>query len=506
MPHDETVRTARKTSVGDQGHVVAKPSPHQRRGRREHLGHARAALRPLVANDHHIATLDRPLLERRQHRLLTVKHAGRPTEPRTFLAGDLGYGTARGEVAMKDRDVAGRLDRVLHRLNDLLPGGQPLAGGEVFRQRLAGDGHAIAVEQALVEQILHQAAGAADRVQVFLHVLAARLQVGEVGHPPRHPLEVGRLERHVHRAGHGDQVEHGVGGAAENHHRHDGVFKAAPGHDVAGLEVEFQKATDRRARPLALIELAPIFRRDRCAVGQRHPQGLDRRGHRVGRVHAAAGTGTGAGLPHDVAAAGIVDAAGDILAVALECRHDVERGAVGQVAGADRATIDHQGGAVEPPHGDQAARHILVAAGNGHQAVIPLGLHDGLDRVGDDVARRQRKAHAIGAHRDAVADADGVEPHAHHPGRRHALTHSRRQFVEVHVAGIALVPHAGDADLWFLEVGRLEAGAQEHGLRGPLRTGLGDPGAVAIQNGGGGRGRHGVFLGVWCRIVSASPV
>ena len=311
-------------------------------------------------------------------------------------------------------------------------------------------------------------------MQVFLHVLAARLQVGEVGHPPRHPLKVGWLERHVHRAGHGDQVEHGVGGAAENHHCHDRIFKAAPGHDVAGLEVEFQKATDRRARPLALIEFARIFRRDRCAVGQRHPQGLDRRGHRVGRVHAAACTGTGAGLPHDVAAAGIVDAACDILAVALECRHDVERGAVGQVAGADRAAIDHQGGAVEPAHGDQAARHVLVAAGNGHQAVIPLGLHNGLDRVGDDVARRQREAHAIGAHRDAVADADGVEPHAHHPGRRHALTHSRRQFVEVHVAGIALVPHAGDADLWLLEVGRLEAGAQEHGLRGPLRPGLGD--------------------------------
>ena len=60
--------------------------------------------------------------------------------------------------------------------------------------------------------------------------------------------------------------------------------------------------------------------------------------------------------------------------------------------------------------------------------VVPLGAHHGLDRVGDQVARLQRVAHALGAHRDAVADADGVEPHADQAGglRRPSLTFAAR--------------------------------------------------------------------------------
>ena len=50
--------------------------------------------------------------------------------------------------------------------------------------------------------------------------------------------------------------------------------------------------------------------------------------------------------------------------------------------------------------------------------VVPLGAHHGFDRVGDQVARLQRIAHAVGAHRDAVADADGVEAHADQCRRR----------------------------------------------------------------------------------------
>ena len=46
--------------------------------------------------------------------------------------------------------------------------------------------------------------------------------------------------------------------------------------------------------------------------------------------------------------------------------------------------------------------------------------------------------------------------------------------VEVHVAGVALVPDAGDADLRLLHVVFGQAGAIEHGLAGALRFGLRD--------------------------------
>ena len=474
---------AREPAVGDEGHVVTEPRAHQGGGGREHLRHAGAALRPLVADDHHVATLDRPLLEGAEHRLFAVEDAGRPAEPRAFLAGDLGDGRIGGEVAVEDRDVARLFDRVLDRLDDLLPRGEPLARGQVLGERLAGHGHAIAVHEPLVEQVFHEAARAADRVEVFLHELAARLQVGEVGDAAGHLLEVSRREIDFHGAGHRDQVEHGVGRAAERHDRDHRVFEGASGHDVARLEIPLEERADRGAGPQALVQLVGVLGRDRGAIRERHAHRLDRRGHRVGGVHAAAGAGARAGVADDVAAAGVVDPSGHVFAVALEGGDDVERRAIGKVAGLDRASIDHQGRAVEPAHRDQAARHVLVAAGDCHEAVVPLCMHHRLDRVGDHVAGGEGVAHPLGAHRDAVADADRIEPHPDHAGRHHALADLRRQRVQVHVAGVALVPHAHDAHLGLVEVGGLETGAEEHRLRGALRAGLRDAGTVAVQLG-----------------------
>ena len=82
--------------------------------------------------------------------------------------------------------------------------------------------------------------------------------------------------------------------------------------------------------------------------------------------------------------------------------------------------------------------------------VVPLGAHDGLDGIGDQVARLEREAHAVGAHGDAVADADGVEAHADQSGGGDAFLHFRGKVEQVHVAGVAFEPDAGDADLGFI--------------------------------------------------------
>ena len=149
--------------------------------------------------------------------------------------------------------------------------------------------------------------------------------------------------------------------------------------------------------------------------------------------------------------------------------------------GANRAAVDHQRRPVEPRHRDDAARHVLVAAGDGDQRVVPLRAHHGLDRVGDQVARRQRVAHAVGAHRHPVADADGVEAQPDQPGGLHAFLDLRGQPIEVHVAGVALVPHAADADLRLLQVGVGQADAVEHRLRRALAAGLGDARRVFVH-------------------------
>ncbi len=65
----------------------------------------------------------------------------------------------------------------------------------------------------------------------------------------------------------------------------------------------------------------------------------------------------------------------------------------------------------------------------------PCRAHDGLDRIGNHLARHQRVAHAGRSHGDAVGDRDGVEQHALAAGRVDARRGLARQLADVHVAG-----------------------------------------------------------------------
>src|SRR6266511_1087515 len=64
-------------------------------------------------------------------------------------------------------------------------------------------------------------------------------------------------------------------------------------------------------------------------------------------------------------------------------------------SGADRAAVDEDRRNVHPGDGDHRARHVLVAAANGQQAVHALGRTHRLDRVGDDLAGDEAVAHSL---------------------------------------------------------------------------------------------------------------
>ena len=53
----------------------------------------------------------------------------------------------------------------------------------------------------------------------------------------RHAVEVVESELHARLVGDGEQVQHGVGRAAERHDDGDGVLERLLGHDVAGPDV-----------------------------------------------------------------------------------------------------------------------------------------------------------------------------------------------------------------------------------------------------------------------------
>ena len=80
-----------------------------------------------------------------------------------------------------------------------------------------------------------------------------------------------------------------------------------------------------------------------------------------------------------------------------------------EASGGDGAAVEHQRRDVEPRQGHHRAGDGLVAPGERDDAVEQVRQGEELDRVGDDLARHERRPHPLGAHRDAVGDGDGVE-------------------------------------------------------------------------------------------------
>ena len=97
-------------------------------------------------------------------------------------------------------------------------------------------------------------------VQIGHHVFAARLQIGQIGNALADALEIVDGQLDVDGSGHRDQVQHGVGRASQGHHDHHRVLERLPGHDVAGLDVLFEKRADGLARAESIRRACPDLR------------------------------------------------------------------------------------------------------------------------------------------------------------------------------------------------------------------------------------------------------
>jgi hypothetical protein len=87
-------------------------------------------------------------------------------------------------------------------------------------------------------------------------------------------------------------------------------------------------------------------------------------------------------------------------------------------AGRDRSGVEHDARDVEPAERHHRGGVRLVAGDEADEPVEQVAARDELDRVGDHLARDERRAHALGAHRDAVGDRDRVELHRRPPASR----------------------------------------------------------------------------------------
>ena len=229
------------------------------------------------------------LVERVQGALLALEDAGGALEDVGVEAGALDDGALRSHRAVQDGDAAGLVDRVVQGAEDLAVQVRRVDRGEVLGDGLAGDGEAVAVQQAGVEQCPHDDRHAADLVDVGHHVAAERLEVAQVRDPVADAVEVVERQLHLGLAGDGEQVQHGVGGAAEGHGHGDGVLERLLGHDVAGGDAQAQQVDHGLAGLAGEVVAAAVGRGRRGRAGQGHAEGLADAGHGVGGVHAAAG-------------------------------------------------------------------------------------------------------------------------------------------------------------------------------------------------------------------------
>ena len=109
----------------------------------------------------------------------------------------------------------------------------------------------------------------------------------------------------------------------------------------------------------------------------------------------------------------------------FEHAHDVERLAL-VLARQDRSAVEEHGRQVEPGRGHQHPGQALVATGERDQRVEALGVHDGLDGVGDDLAATRASARMPSWPIEMPSrDGDRVELDREAAGGAHALPSHR---------------------------------------------------------------------------------
>ena len=221
-------------------------------------------------------------------------------------------------------------------------------------------------------------------------------------------LDVVQGEVHIGGLGHGENVQHGVGGTTHGHIHGHGVLEGFLGgngarqHGIVGIVVVLVgDLDDLLGGALKQVLAVRVGGEDGAVAGQGQADGL-------GALDGAVGEHRGAGL--------------------------------------HRAAGDEHGRDVEAQGGHQHARHDLVAVRDADQGVGTVRVALVFDGVGDDIAGRQRVQHAGVAHGDAVVHSHRVELARNAAGFPDGLGNDASDLVQMNVARQELIEGVGDGD------------------------------------------------------------
>ena len=351
---------------------------------------------------------------------------------------------------------------------------------EHFGNGLAGDGEAVAMQQAGHQQGFHHLWDAAGAVQVHRQVLAAGLEVAQHGGFHAHALKVVNRPVDLGSVGDRQEVQHGVGGSSCGHDHGDCVFDRLASHDVTRLDVFLDGFHQNFGRLPGGVELFVVRVCHGAGVGQRDAQRLEGRGHGVGGVHAATGTGARYRPALDLQQVRIAQATGGVFAHSLKHADDVQVTAL-VVPRQDGAAVNIDGRHIGAQHAHQSSGHVFVTATDHHHAVHPLALDAGLDAVRDHFPADQRVLHALGPHGHAVRDGGCTKHLSVATGLFNAGNRGISQLLQARIAGCDGAVAVGHADHGFFEVVGFIAHGVVHGSIRRARLALCDVFAARVD-------------------------
>ncbi|CAM2160612.1 hypothetical protein PT2222_80196 [Paraburkholderia tropica] len=506
---------AREAAVGQQRAGLAQTLRLDVAGRVEHFLHAGAALRAFVAHDHHVAGLDLVGEDVRDRFVLRFGHVRRAFEhedavvharrlhhaaverdvagqhgeaaflrERVLVRADAAFGAvgveARPARVLAERDLRGHARRTRHveRLHGCVVGAHDVPLVERVLERRRMHGRHVGVQLAGAVEFAEDRHDAARAMHVFDVVLVrVRRNLAELRHDAREAVDVAhreldarflrdrqQVQDRVGRAAHGDVERHGVLEGLEAHRARQHAF-------VFLFVVLARQFDDAMTRALEELFAVRVRGHHRAVARQREAQRFGQAVHRVGREHARARTAGRARRALDFGHFGVavLGVGGDhhrvdqVQLLDFDGLRDRVREA--RLARFHRAARHEDHGDVQAHGGHQHARGDLVAVRDADHGVGAVRVDHVLDRVGDDVAARQRIEHAVVAHRDAVVDRDGVEFLGDAAGGLDLARDELAQILQVHVAGHELGERVDHRDDRLLEVFVFHAGGAPQGAR-----------------------------------------
>ena len=351
--------------------------------------------------------------------------------------GRLHHAAARREIAGQHRGGALGISGSIERMDDV--GQMHLGAGDVLAERAAVDGDAGQIEQ--IAQLAHQRAQAAGIVEILHQIFARRRDIGDHRHLPRDRVEPRHVERDAGAARHGDEVDDGVGRAAERHVHADGIVERGRRENLRRRQILPHHVDDAAAGGGAHARMIGIDRRDRRGARQREAQRLGDRHHGRGGAHHHAGAERARDAALDLVPVLLADAAGALLVPVFPGVGAGAQRLAAPVAAQHRAGrhVDRRHAHADRAH-DQARRG-LVAAAHQHRAVDRMAAQQLLGLHGEEVAieHGRRFDHRLGERHRRQLDRKAA-------GLQTPRFTSSARVAQMAVAGVDVAPGVDDAD------------------------------------------------------------